>query len=245
VRAIFTFHSIDDKGSVISCRPHYFSQLLDELDARKIPVLGLDALLNPLTRRGVAITFDDGMKSVYKNALPVIRDHGVSAHLFLATGAVGDEPWPRQPGNGPGFEMLDWAEIETLHDAGVMVESHTHSHPDMRTLTPGQVEEECTRADELIEKRLGRRPDYFAYPFGYHNKEVRDLVRPRYKATVTTELRRLGSEEDSAALPRLDTYYLQSAVSIRNIDSLLLRGYLAVRNILRTWKGSQCTVDCD
>lgn len=245
MRAILTFHSVDEKDSVISYHPQYFSQLLGELDARNIPVMTLDTLLDPQTRQGVAITFDDGMKSVCTNALPVIRDHGVSAHMFLATGVIGEEPWPRQAGGEPTFEMLDWSEIEKLHDAGVLVESHTHSHPDMRTLTSEQIEEECTKADELIEKRLGRRPDYFAYPFGYHNKKVRDLVRPRYKATVTTELRRLGSEEDNAALPRLDTYYLQSGVYIRNIDSPLLRGYLAVRNILRTWKGSQCTVGCD
>jgi len=59
MRAIFTFHSIDDKDSVISYRPKYFSMLLEQLAARNIPVLDLGMLLKSGTRKGVAITFDD------------------------------------------------------------------------------------------------------------------------------------------------------------------------------------------
>jgi len=244
MRAIFTFHSVDDKGSVISCRPQYFALLLEMLAARDIPVLSLGTLLKPKTLKGVAITFDDGMRSVYQNALPIIREHGVSAHMFLATDAVGsDRPWPRNAANGPTFDMLNWGELGKLHEHGVLIESHTHTHPDMRALTAEQMEEECEKADDLIETRLGRRPVYFAYPFGFHNKPVRDFVRQRYQGTVTTELRTLGRQENSAAIPRIDTYYLQSEMYIRNIDSLAIRGYLAVRNILRTLKGSQCVAD--
>ena len=246
MRAIFTFHSIDNRGSVLSYSPRHFHMLLDSLAARNIPVHDLDTLLQPDTLQGVALTFDDGMKSVYQNALPAISEHGVSAHLFAATTAVEQgNPWPRQSAGIPSFEMLDWNELEKLHAAGIFIESHTHSHPDMRTLSKTQMEDECGRADDTIEKHLGRRPDYFAYPFGYHNREVRDFARQRYRGTVTTELRQLGNREDTAALPRLDTFYLQSGTCIRNIDSWLLAGYLGARNILRNIRGSQCRADCD
>lgn len=246
MRAIFTFHSIDDKGSVISCQPQYFSMLLEQLDARSIPVLDLGALLKPETRKGVAITFDDGMKSVYLNALPVIREHGVPAHIFLATNAVNNnKPWHAGADGGPVFDMLSWTELEKLREGGVFIESHTHTHPDMRALTAVQMADECDRADNIIEERLGRRPEYLAYPFGFHNRVAREFSRKRYKGTVTTELRYLGESEDNAALPRLDMYYLQSVRRIRSIDSLTLRGYLALRNLLRTVKGSQCVADCN
>jgi len=92
----------------------------------------------------------------------------------------------------------------------------------------------------VISSRLGRKPGYFAYPFGYHNQKVRDCVRERYTACVTTELRTLGSDEDSAALPRLDTYYLRSRAGIRFIDTSLMQVYLALRSKLRTLRGRQC-----
>ena len=246
MRAIFTFHSIDNKDSVISCLPRYLAMLLGELAARNIPVLSLGMLLESGTRKGVSITFDDGMKSVYQNALPIIREYGIPAHMFLATDAIdSDRLWPRNAGVGPTFDMLNWKELEKLHENGVLIESHTHTHPDMRTLTVAQLEDECGSADNIVARRLGRRPEYFAYPFGFHNKMVRDFVRSRYEGAVTTELRQLGMNEDTAALPRLDTYYLQSRMCIRHIDSMVMRSYLELRNILRTLKGSQCVADCD
>lgn len=244
--AILTFHSIDDKGSVISYSPRHFALLLEALAERNIPVLDLDTLLAPGARQGVAITFDDGMRSVYRQALPVLRDHAVPAHLFLATGAVDSAtPWPPDAPDGHTFEMLNWDEIGALHAAGVAIECHTRTHPDMRTLSESQMQEECGQADELIGNRLGRRPAYFAYPFGYHNRKVRDFARPRYRGAVTTELRPLGRQVDSAALPRLDAYYLQSGRLIRALDTPWLQGYLAARNLLRNVKGSQCRADSD
>lgn len=246
MHAILTFHSIDDKGSVISYSPDNFRLLLDVLEKQQIPVLDLDTLLAPGTRKGVAITFDDGMRSVYRNALPVLRDHNMPAHLFLTTDAVNSAtPWPRDAADGHTFEMLNWDELAALQAGGISIECHTRTHPDMRTLTETQMQQECEQADELIGSHLGRRPRYFAYPFGYHNRKVRDFARPRYRGTVTTELRQLGDNMDSAALPRLDAYYLQSPRLIQNIDSLLLKGYLSARNILRNIKGSQCKADFD
>lgn len=245
MHAILTFHSIDDQGSVLSYSPRLFARLLAVLAEKRIPVLDLDSVLAPETRRGVALTFDDGMRSVYTAALPVLREHGAPAHLFLATAAVNSTtPWPRDAVDGHTFEMLDWDALGALHEAGVAIECHTRNHPDMRTLTTAQMEEECGEADELITRRLGRRPAYFAYPYGFHNRRARDFARARYRGSVTTELRPLDGDRDSAALPRLDSYYLQSEGLIRAIGSVRLKTYLAARNILRNVKGSQCRAGC-
>lgn len=246
MRAILTFHSIDDSGSVLAYSPHLFSSLLQQLGEQGIPVLDLDTLLAPATEHGVAITFDDGMQSVHRHALPLLQEHNAPAHLFVTTGAIGtDTPWPQDPYDGHTFNMLSWHELEALQAGGVRIESHTHSHPDMRTLPVERMDAECEQADSLIEQRFGRRPRYFAYPYGYHDRTVRAFASQRYAGTVTTELRSLDTDNDKAALPRLDSYYLQTPGMIRNLDSLRVRSYLTVRNILRNWRGSQCRANCD
>ena len=244
MRAILTFHSIDASGSVLSFNEQLFEALLANLKKKAIPVCSLDSLLTSTEKSGVAITFDDGMKSVYQNALPILQQYGAPAHLFLPTGIINREYKLAKDIKKPlPFEMLDWKEVESLHSAGVRIESHTHTHPDIRLLTADQIAEECSMADEIIQSRLGRKPRYFAYPFGYHNRRARDIVRACYSGSLTTELRKLSADEDKAALPRLDAYYLRSGLRIRLIESPLMHAYLSLRNSLRTLKGNQCVAD--
>lgn len=241
MRAIFTFHSIDNSSSVLSYTPDLLSALLSEFAAKNIPVYDLETLLKPETSCGVALTFDDGMRSVFTNALPILKDYDACAHVFVTTEIVNrSQRWLSQSGASPGFEMLNWDEIEQLHKAGIFIDAHTQTHPDLRGLTGSAIAEECDRADEVITERLGRRPKFFAYPFGYHNKKVRDYARNRYHATVTTELRMLGDAEDSAALPRLDSYYFRSRQVLKGLDTYALNTYIRLRWLLRTCKGSHC-----
>jgi len=238
LRAIITFHSIDESGSVISYPPRQLAALLESLQAAKLPVVDLDTLLAPSTQHGVALTFDDGMRSVFTHALPVLRDYAAPAHLFLTTGMVGGQVrWKTLPGNAPTFVMLGWDDVEKLHQAGVRIEGHTDSHPDMRELSKGAIAAECERADRMIEQRLGRKPQYFAYPFGYRDTRATDYARDRYRASVTTSLGELKGGEDLAALPRLDSYYLRARWLLRRLDGKLPRTYLALRGLLRRLRG--------
>ena len=238
MRAILTFHSIDDSGSVLSFPPRALSDLLQALHRAGLPVCDLDTLLAPATRRGVALSFDDGMRSVFTHGLPILRDHAAPAHLFLATGAVGGHNrWATQPAHAPCFDMLNWDEIEELQQAGVRMESHTHSHPDLRDLDARSIATECSEADRIIEARLGRRPRYFAYPYGYYSARALDYARGHYRASVTTELREIKGNEDPGALPRLDSYYLRAPWVFRRLDAALPRAYLALRGALRRLRG--------
>ena len=144
MRAILTFHSIDKSGSVLSYAPRTFNMLLDAFDREGIPILELDKLLLPDTKCGVALTFDDGIRTVLTEALPILRSHSAEAHLFLTTGFVGmSEPRPGQARSTPAFETLRWAEIEALKGMGMHIEAHTASHPDLRQLSDAAVRAEC------------------------------------------------------------------------------------------------------
>ena len=237
MRAILTFHSIDKSGSVLSYAPRTFNMLLDAFDREGIPILELDKLLLPDTKCGVALTFDDGIRTVLTEALPILRSHSAEAHLFLTTGFVGmSEPRPGQARSTPAFETLRWAEIEALKGMGMHIEAHTASHPDLRQLSDAAVRAECESSDETIEARLGVRPRYFAYPYGRSSARVRDFVRSRYAGSVTTDLRMLRQEEDSAALPKLDAYYLRHRLIFDDLRSLHARCFLTFRRALRRFR---------
>ena len=234
MRAILTFHSIDDSGSVLSYPARTLAKLLAAHHRVGLPILDLDTLLMPQTSRGVALTFDDGIRSVFDQALPILRDHAVPAHLFLTTGSVGKtNRWPSQPVSTPRFEMLRWPEIEALHKAGVHIESHTETHRDLRRLTDAEIAGECDNVDAAIVRRFGMPPQYFAYPYGAVDSRVASQVRGRYRASVTTQMRPLQHTDDLAMLPRIDAYYLRSEAVLRNLTSASTQAYLAVRGGLR------------
>jgi peptidoglycan/xylan/chitin deacetylase (PgdA/CDA1 family) len=237
VRAILTFHSVDESGSVLSYPPKTFNKLLDALERRGIPILGLDSLLRPETSCGVALTFDDGLRTVFTEALPILRSHSAPAHLFLTTGVVGlTNRWPSQPRSIPVFEMLRWSEIEVLQEMGMRIEAHTASHPDFCRLSDAAIRAECESADETIASRLGVGPRYFAYPYGRSDARVRDFTRNRYAGSFTTELRVLRHQEDTAALPRLDAYYLRHKLIFDDLRALHTCAFLAFRRALREFR---------
>lgn len=234
MRAIITFHSVDSSGSVLSFDPDAFAGLLNGIGESQLPVCDLNTLLDRNTTRGVALTFDDGMASVFDNALPVLEEYQYPAHLFLTTGAVGGtNGWHGQPDWAPSFEMLNWDQIEKCHEAGVRIECHTVSHIDLRGAGHQELEDECGTADEIINRRLGRKPEYFAYPYGYNDCRSRDFMRGRYAGSVTTRMRVLGKSEDMAALPRIDSYYLKIPWVYRDLNSIRARFYIMLRGIVR------------
>lgn len=233
MRAILTFHSIDDRGSVLSFPIKRFRHLVETIGECGVPVLDLDGLMG--ARRGIALTFDDGMRSVHDHALPVLRDYGFPAHLFLATGLVGSHG-RRVTGTGEAArpEMLCWSEVEECARSGVLVESHTQTHPDIRRLSDLELTEECDAADRAIGAVTGRHPRHFAYPYGYHDSRTANLIRNRYLVAVTTRLAYLGGDSaDRALVPRLDSYYLGGDWMCRNLFARRVRAYIAFRRWMR------------
>ena len=239
MRAVLTFHSIDGLPGPLSYSPRDLEKMLGALDEAKLPVVTLDDLLASPDQDGVALTFDDGISTVFETAMPILRDRQIPAHVFVITNWVGgDNRWPGQPSDATPFKLMDWSQLEAIQSAGFRIEAHTASHPDLRELPDEAIEAEMEEADEAIERRLGRRPQYFAYPYGYHEQRVRAIARRRYRGAFTTKLDYLSANVSLDALPRLDTHYLRSPALTRSLASQPTRAYIAFRRALRRLRGT-------
>ncbi len=241
MKAIITFHSIDTSQSVLSFRPDDFLRLVHTLTESGIPICSLDTLLQDNVKRGIALTFDDGMLSVFDHALPIIKDFNIPAHLFLTTSTVGGRNnWPTMPKSAPAFEMMNWNQVEACHAGGITIEGHTKTHPNLNLLNDEELEDECEGCDQLIEQRLGRSPEFFAYPYGFNNENNRKFIKSRYRASVTTFMRPLyKNNEDYCALPRLDSYYLQPHWIHNKLENPVGHLYILSRSLIRSLRGHQ------
>ena len=130
-----------------------------------------------LPARPVVITFDDGFADFYTQALPVLASHGFSATLYAVAGLVGrTSRWLERDGEGDRA-MLTWSQLSEIQALGVECGAHSLSHPQLDVLPRRAAWEEIRVSKTLLEDRLGGPVRSFAYPHGYHDATVRELVQ--------------------------------------------------------------------
>src|SRR3954470_11625831 len=145
-------------------RPVGLTEALDGLDAGS-------------TERMVAITFDDGYRDFLTEGVPALAAAGAGATLYASVGHLGERAdWLGRW--SPDFgRMLTWDELAEVARAGVEIGNHSLVHHPLDVLPPEQLREEIFRSHDELEQRLQRPVRSFAYPHGYNDRRVRDLVR--------------------------------------------------------------------
>ena len=172
-----------------------FRRILARMKAAYEPValrdwIGREA---PPARASFAVTFDDGWADNYEHAFPVLRELGLPATVFLATGAVEDRTpfWWQLPG-------LSDAEIEILkHRPRAWLENRMAERPDFR---------KTHAADFLTWEQIGEMGRSGLVDFGPHGHRhllMNSLPREEAVADVRRCWSLLNERAPGALLPAL------------------------------------------
>jgi peptidoglycan/xylan/chitin deacetylase (PgdA/CDA1 family) len=235
---VLTFHAIDDRDSVISCRPSVFREgmaLLHTSGYRTLPLLDAVRCLQNGGRfpdRSFVLTFDDGYQSVYTEAFPVLQRYGMSGTVFLMIG--GDDRASRD--RLPPFEertTLSWPEIREMQRAGMEFGAHTLTHPDLTRLAPERVAFEMRESRDRIADAVGTAVRTFAYPFGRFDAVSQRIAQEYFSCACADTLGQVSRRSDPYALERVDTYYLRRRRLFALTVSPLFPWYVAARNVPR------------
>jgi peptidoglycan/xylan/chitin deacetylase (PgdA/CDA1 family) len=205
---IFCYHRLVDKirypGTEIT--PAAFEAEMKQLKDAGITVISMQDLLawkrgeKNIPPRCAVITFDDGWKSQYEVAWPIMKKFGYPFTMFIYTEGV-------RGGSLGGGEAITWEQLADMRDNGVDIEAHSATHQDLREghnimlaasggkrtrtkLTGPQYEQwvqnEVVGSKQLLEQRLGIKVNCFAVPFGNYNDHVKELARNSgYEAMFT------------------------------------------------------------
>ncbi len=136
-----------------------------------------DAMREPFARNAV-LTFDDGYVDNMTVAKPILDEFGIPASVFVVTGDVGrrnlvwEEAGEKLPAN-----LMTWDMLGKLAEDGWEIGSHAHEHIHLDRCSPDRQQETIERSAVDIEKRLGRRPASFCYPYGAFNDDTKKAVR--------------------------------------------------------------------
>jgi peptidoglycan/xylan/chitin deacetylase (PgdA/CDA1 family) len=161
--------------------------------ARHRRVVPLEQIVSGVADAGapaVAITFDDGFRSVLTEAVPVLEEHGFPATAFVTT------RWIEADGSAgeSAQELLDAVGIEELARRGIEIGSHGHTHAEVGRLGAATIEADLRTSRERIEEITGAEPRYLAWPYGRTSAAGIEAARAAgFEAAFTTDLPTSGT----------------------------------------------------
>jgi len=193
------------------CHIKRFRAQMAYLKLFRYKVLSLEEALNALysdsrlngPSHAVVLTFDDGYQNFADYALPVLKQYGYPATVFLVSGLLGKRArWLADDGRYAP-RLLDIDTVLALKDYNVTFGSHTVTHPRLSKLDPSALEQEIKGSKSYLESLLGQEIPYFCYPSGIYDEAVVAKVREAgYKAALTCDRGAATRFDDPLLLPR-------------------------------------------
>lgn len=163
-----------------------------------------------LPRRPIMITFDDGYRDNFFKASPVLVRLGMKATAYVVSSRI----------SGPDPSFLTWPLLHALERRGIEIGSHTVAHRHLPSLSDRALLADLTSSQRVLERRLGHRVPWLAYPFGAYDARVERFARRAgYVLAVTTQSGVRHSARRPLALPRLR---VSNTTGVRGLAAMLV-----------------------
>ncbi len=118
-----------------------------------------------ISDKWVILTIDDSFQSFYQNALPLFQEYNYPFTLFVyVQGTV------KKYG-----DYMTWKQIKEASKYGELG-FHSYGHPHLASLSDANILQDTKKGLDIMQKELGFRPNYYAYPYGEYNDRVRKNI---------------------------------------------------------------------
>lgn len=178
VQPVLMYHRIRDVLLVadrsdieFSVPPSSLEEQLQYLQQENFQTISLSELnasfenKTPLPPKSVILTFDDGFRDFYTNAFPLLKKYNMRAAVFYVAGYS----------NFPGY--MDLQMLREVHNSGLVdVQPHSMSHLLLTKLSPEQQRQEIFESKRILEEVLGKKTNFFAYPYGDFDQNILNLI---------------------------------------------------------------------
>ncbi len=222
-RATFLcYHSIAAAGPrFLTVSAELFERQLAELRRRGVACGGPEELAaaasGELAMPTAFLTFDDGFRDNHETALPLLREYGARAFVFVLPPLLdegGPLAWPEVAADRERFaatmRSVDWTMLGEMREGGFEVGSHTLTHRHLPQLGPERLREELWESRQRLKQRLGS-CDTLAYPFGEWSPQVAAAAADcgyRFAFSLPTDAGQRSA--DAWSIPRINVDYRDS-----------------------------------
>lgn len=156
----------------------------------------------------LVLTFDDGYRDNFENALPLLQKFKMKAVLFLLSDVkIQNNNWdPVEP--GVSNQLMSASQRREIAASGFYeIGSHGVSHPHLPQLSDNEILHEMTKSKADLAQELQQSPIAFAYPFGDLDSRLPGLARKAgYEFAVNTDRGGLHFADNRFSLFRVNVF---------------------------------------
>ena len=158
--------------------------------------------------RYVAVTFDDGYKTLLDYAIPELAERNIPATIFVVTGVLGMAPnWQDYSGGtdcAMSETLMTVEQLRAISSDLIQIGSHTLSHPMLPLLPEDEVRRELLVSRIVLEEILSQKVNLFSFPYGAFDPKLISLCRDAgYVRAFITHPRALDHQNDEFAVSRI------------------------------------------
>ncbi len=155
-----------------------------------------------------SLTFDDGLKTHYDYAKPVLDEYGFKGTFYVLP------PYLAEDNQDLIWRYGRWSEFQQMAAEGNEIGSHTMNHYDLTSLEWGSINSVGTLLYELYQSKLfieqkipTKKCISFNYPYTIHNSEIDSAAKLFYE-----DARALGQSPNNSSLTEDQLFALKATV---------------------------------
>lgn len=178
---ILCYHRFGPRPNTTTVTPQAFEAQMRYLAQNGYTVVPMAKLIDfldgkiALPKKSVVITIDDGYKSTYEIAWPILKKYGFPATVYLYTDFVG------------AGDALTWAQMKEMSAGSVDIQPHSKTHANLTLRLANEndaryrdrIRQEVETPIDVIRERLGEPAVSYAFPYGDVNETVVEFLKAK------------------------------------------------------------------
>lgn len=225
---VLSYHHFGERKNQMTVSPGQFRAQLTYLRDNGYHVIPLDWLADflagarPLPPNAVVITIDDGYRSAYSVAFPMLAEFGYTATLFVYSDYIS---------NGG----VSWSQLREMNDSRVIsVQAHSKTHANLNQFDESDpirllanIRDEVVIPKQRMSGKIDTPITSFAFPFGATNGAV--------NAALKSNGYRLGLTVDRGPNPfYADPYHVRRTMIYGSDDLTTFAAALNTRRVIES-----------
>lgn len=218
---ILTYHNVTNKtDNYFSIKISEFEKqikLLSDLNYKSINIEEIFSKTEVNNKEKIIyLTFDDGYKEVFRNAIPILKRYKFNATFFITTNYIS---------NDINSKYMSWDEVRILKKSGFKLGLHSHSHRMLSKLNFEELKKDIYLSKKNFYEQLGFNTNLFSIPFGkkdsFDEKVIQNLKNEGFEFIFTQINGAILNNTSQFEIPRNNISGLDNDFSF----NLKLNGY--------------------